>query len=215
MLFDVSRFSSRLRWDEESPSRREILESLHTQQPSGVQRQEVSMNVKENHAWITPTAGHVALLTTLLASGCGLDYWLNGMDSLPAEMQLSEFQDCTSIVGDRYWYQDHTFGVVMIYDGCDPVEYNAYLLIEHQFELMDQAWTTASYTTENGDEITADAVRYTLDFWYNPVDIEVTVIPFQGYTALGIHEFWIDCTDDDDGTCPVVLERSVTIEDLE
>lgn len=150
-------------------------------------------------------------LPILMISGC-MDY---GLAEMPEGMKLSEFQDCTTVIGERYWYQEHEFGVVMIYDGCDPDEYTAYLLIEHEYELMNQGWTTATYTTENNDVVTVDAVVYTLDFWYNPVDIEFSVVPFQQHTALGIHEFWIDCEDDDDSRCDLDYLQGVGSEDLE
>lgn len=152
------------------------------------------------------------LLGLLFGVGCS-DYRLTG---LPDEMGLSYFKDCTTVIGERYGYIDHTFGAVMVHDGCeqddDP---SAYLLIEHEFEEMDVKWTTAQYTTENNDVITVDAVQYSLDLWYNPVDIELEIVPYQNQTALGIHEFWVDCPDDDSQECPVEYVGGIGPEDLE
>jgi hypothetical protein len=155
--------------------------------------------------------GIFGIASLALLAGCS-DY---GLTEVPEDLPLTEFVDCTSVIGDRYWYQEHEFGVVMIYDGCTPSEYNAYLLIEHEYELMDQAWTTAEYTTDNDDVVTVDAVYYSLDFWYNPVDIEMTVVPFAGDIALGIHEFWVDCTDDDEPVCDIDYLQGVSADDLE
>lgn len=150
----------------------------------------------------------------LLSGGGCMDYGLSG---LPEGMKISEFEDCTSVVGDRYWYEDHTFSVVMLYDGCDPdpEQIGAYLLIEHEFEDMNWAWTTASYTTNNGDEITVDAVYFSLELWYNPVDLELMVVPYEGHHALGLHEFWIDCDDDNDTRCDLDYLQGVDSDDLE
>ncbi len=158
---------------------------------------------------------------SLFLSLCGLisllgcsDYKLEGLSGMPEDMHLDSYRDCTEVIGSRYGYSDHTFGVVMLYSGCLTEDYQAYLLIEHEFEEMDMQWTTAEYTTSNGDVLTVDAVYYSLDFWYNPVDIEIQVVPFNGSTALGIHEFWLGCEDDDNGTCPVDYLGAVGPSDL-
>lgn len=154
--------------------------------------------------------GIAALTILALLGGCS-DY---GLTEVPENLP-TEFVDCTSVVGDRYWYEEHEFGVVMVYDGCTPSTYSAYLLIEHEYEIMTQEWTTATYDTDNNDVVTVDAVRYTLDFWYNPVDLEITVVPFQDNIALGIHEFWLDCTDDDEPVCDIDYLQGVSADDLE
>lgn len=142
------------------------------------------------------------------------DYGLQDLNGMPEEMHLDSYRDCTEVVGSRYGYSNHTFGVVMMYTGCLTDDYNAYLLIEHQFEEMDMQWTTAEYTTTNNDVITVDAIYYSLDLWYNPVDIELQVVPYTGHTALGIHEFWVGCYDDNDSSCPVDYDGPVGPEDL-
>ncbi|MFA5842149.1 MAG: hypothetical protein WC882_00500 [Candidatus Gracilibacteria bacterium] len=142
-----------------------------------------------------------------------MDY---GIDALMEEQGLTQFQDCTTFVGDKdYGYSNEVFDATFVYGNCAPDEYRAYLLIDHDFELMDVTQTTVEYTTQNYDTVVLDAVRFSFDFWYNPVDIEVSVVPFSGNTVLGIHEFRILCMDDDDSWCPVEYIRSATAEDLE
>lgn len=151
-------------------------------------------------------------LGAIFATGC-MDYGINEMMD---EAALDQFQDCTTLVGNKeYGYANEVFDATFVYGACDPEEYQAYLLIDHDFELMDVWQTTVEYTTQNYDTVELDAVRFSLDFWYNPVDIEVSVIPFSGDTVLGIHEFRILCLDDDDQWCPVEYIRSATAEDLE
>jgi len=161
---------------------------------------------------MTRMFGFLALaLGAIFATGC-MDYGLNEMMD---EASLDQFQDCTTLVGDEYGYANEVFDATMVYGACDPEEYQAYMLLDHDFELMDAEQITVEYTTQNHDTVELDAVRFSLEFLYNPVDIEVSVIPFSGDTVLGIHEFRILCRDDDDPWCPVEFLRSATADDLE
>ncbi len=164
------------------------------------------------------TRSLVFIITLLSVSvfgslGC-TEYGLQALYGMPEGMHLDSYRDCTQVIGTRYGYVDHTFSVVMMYSGCLAEDYQAYLLIEHEFEEMEVQWTTADYVTSNGDTITVDAVYYSLEFWYNPVDIEMQVIPYSGNTAYGIHEFWTHCPDDDTDSCPVEYNGAVGPEDL-
>ena len=129
-------------------------------------------------------------------------------------MELTEFRDCSEVLGDNYWYEDHEFGVIFLYGGCLAVEPNAYLIVEHEFWDMDKAPVQVTYETLNNDVVTVDAWKYTLDFWYNPVDIELEVIPYQENIALGIHEFTLNCVDDDQMECDVEYTGSVDEQDF-
>ena len=155
----------------------------------------------------------LALSGLIPSLGC-TEYGLQALNGMPEGMHLDSYRDCTEVIGSRYGYEDHTFGVVMIYSGCATTDYQAYLLIEHEFEEMDMQWTTAEYTTSNGDVLSVDAIYYSLDMWYNPVDIELQVIPYQGSTAFGIHEFWLGCQDDNNSSCPVNYVGAVGPDDL-
>lgn len=153
----------------------------------------------------------IIALGAIFATGC-MDYGLNEMME---EEGLDQFQDCTTLVGNEYGYANQVFYSTFVYGECSPAAYQAYMLLDHDFELMDAQQTTVMYTTQNHDTVVLDAVRFSLNFWYNPVDIEVAVVPFDGDTVLGIHEFRILCRDDDDSWCPVEFLRSATAEDLE
>lgn len=130
------------------------------------------------------------------------------------DMPLGEFRDCSEVLGDNYWYKDHEFGVVIVYGGCLVTSYAAYLIIEHEFWDMDKRSLTIEYETPNGDTVTAEAWEYTLEFWYNPADIEVQVIPHMNDTILGIHEFQINCMDDDQRECDVEYTGQVDVQDF-
>lgn len=150
-------------------------------------------------------------LVAIFATGC-MDYDINQMMD---EASLDQFQDCTTLVGNDYGYTNQVFDATFVYGACSPEATQAYLLIDHGYDLMDAEQTTVQYTTQNYDTVVLDAVRFSLGFWYNPVDIEVSVVPFDGNTVLGIHEFRILCRDDDDTWCRVDYLRSATPEDLE
>jgi hypothetical protein len=157
------------------------------------------------------------LAASLFLCGCQMDYGMKSrlaMEDMPQGMQLTEYRDCTEVVGDRYWYSDHELGVDLLYSGCLERNYKAYLMIEHQYEQMDMARTEARYTTSNNDQIIVDAAQFTLDMWYNPVDIELQIVPYSGDVALGIHEFYLDCQDDDDRRCRLEYLGAVRPENL-
>lgn len=130
------------------------------------------------------------------------------------EMPLREFRDCSQVLGHYYWYENHEFGVVLIYDGCLVANYDAYMVIEHEFWDMDGVPVLVDYETGNGDIVTADAWKYTLGFWYNPVDIEIQVVPHMTDVILGIHEFKLNCVDDDQMECDVQYMGRVDAQDF-
>ncbi len=149
----------------------------------------------------------------LTLTGCS-DYALEST-SISEDLNLVDFRDCTNVVADHYWYSDHEFGVVMIYDACLATQYKAYLLIEHESEVMEGEPVQIEYTTHNGDTFAVDAWKFTLDFWYNPVDIELTVIPYQDRMAFGLHEFTLNCLDDDQEECALEYLGAVDSGDFE
>lgn len=131
------------------------------------------------------------------------------------DLPVQEFRDCSQVLQDYYWYENHQFGVVMMYGGCLVEDFAAYLVIEHEFWTMEAAPVEATYETQNGDVVTADAWKYTLDFWYNPVDIEIEVVPHMDDIVLGIHEFKLNCVDDDQLECDVEYLGSIDTQDFE
>lgn len=162
----------------------------------------------------TPLAT-LAALATLVAftlNGCS-DYTLQ--EGVQEELNLKDFRDCTNVVADHYWYSDHEFGVVMIYDACLAAQYKAYLLIEHESDIMEGEPVQIEYETSNGDTFAVDAWKFTFDLWYNPVDIELTVIPYQDRMAFGLHEFTLNCLDDDQQECALEYMGAVGASDFE
>ena len=149
----------------------------------------------------------------LTLTGCS-DYALQS-STISEDLNLVDFRDCTSVVADHYWYSDHEFWVVMIYDACLATQYKAYLLIEHESEVMEGQAVQIEYETSNGDTFAVDAWKFTLDFWYNPVDIELTVIPYQDRMAFGLHEFTLNCLDDDQEECALEYVGAVNAGDFE
>jgi hypothetical protein len=168
--------------------------------------------------YFTRILAFVGLFTLL--SGCVSDYRLSNEPSSPSqgsveELEITDFRDCTQVLSDYYWYEDHEFGAILLYDGCLVNEYNAYLIIEHEFWDMEASPIQVEYETLNGDVMTVDAWKFTLEFWYNPVDIELQVIPYSGDMAAGIHEFGVNCVDDDQSECDVEHMGSVSAQDFE
>lgn len=153
----------------------------------------------------------LVVLVGILLTACTSDYALRRM---PESMDVTKYRDCTTVVPSRTSFRDHIFETTIFYDRCLATEYNAYLMIEHNYESMDVEETELDYHTENGDVIVTDAWIYSLEFWYNPVDIELEVIPYSGNTALGIHEFQIVCEDDASEVCGVTHTGSVSAEDF-
>lgn len=151
----------------------------------------------------------VGLLGFMLA-GCSE----TGLRGYEEDLGLSKFRDCTTLVEDAFWFEDHEFGVGLFYDGCLATQYKAYILIEHEYEVMETERVIVNYESFNGDTVEADAWKFFLDFWYNPVDIEVQVIPYSNEIALGIHEFKIRCPDDDSTECQVTHLGSVGATDF-
>lgn len=153
-----------------------------------------------------------AALVALALNGCS-DYALQ--EGVQEELNLKDFRDCTNVVADHYWYSDHEFGVVMIYDACLAAQYKAYLLIEHESDTMEGEPVQIEYETGNGDTFVVDAWKFTFDLWYNPVDIELTVIPYQDRMAFGLHEFTLNCLDDDQQECALEYMGAVDFSDFE
>lgn len=154
----------------------------------------------------------VALALAMSMFGGCSDYRLEGVQE---DLNLKDFRDCTSVVSDHYWYSDHEFGVVLIYDACLATQYKAYLLIEHESETMEGEPVQIDYTTSNGDTFVVDAWKFTFDLWYNPVDIELTVVPYQDRMAFGLHEFALTCIDDDQQECALEYLGAVDFSDFE
>ena len=159
----------------------------------------------------------LATVSSLFLGGCnGNDYnFIKISGDKWDRLGLTKFRDCSGVLGDNYWYEEHELGVVIFYGPCIEDEHLAYTMIDTEFFEMDGTTTVVQYESPSGAVYNVRAWEFTLDLWYNPVDIELDIIPYQEDFALGIHTFRIRCEDDDQLASDIEHLHSLSYEDFD
>jgi hypothetical protein len=116
------------------------------------------------------------------------------------------FRNCSEVVEPLYSYIDHQFQATVLLDRCHVAnDFGVTIVMTGEYAAMDRQ----RIPSQGGE-----AWLFSYDFYYNPADVEIDVIPHKGEAALGAHGFDINCLDDDEAECEVIHTYDISYDDF-